>query len=58
MTQFQYDAIIKIICSGAPALADELCESFANVVRERNNFKEEVDELKKYIRNSKESEEE
>lgn len=47
MNQFHYDAITKIICSGAPALADELCQSFANLVNERNSLKSELDEIKK-----------
>ena len=53
MTQFQYDTIMKIICNGAPALADELCQSFADIINERNAFKKELDEIK----NNKESEE-
>lgn len=43
MTQFQYDVIVKTICNGAPALADELCTSLAEVVNERNEFKKKLD---------------
>ena len=45
MTQFQYDAIVKLICNGAPALADELCEAFAEIVTERNSFRIQLDEV-------------
>lgn len=43
MTQFQYDIIVKTICNGASALADELCTSLAEVVNERNEFKKKLD---------------
>ena len=45
MTQFQYDVIVKVICNGAPAIADELCEAFAEIVTERNSFKQSLDEM-------------
>ena len=46
MTQYQYDTIIKLIMNGAPALSDDLCFSFAELVNERNKFKDELDKLK------------
>lgn len=46
MTQFQYDAIVKIICSGAPALADELCRCLADLINENSEIKKEIKELK------------
>ena len=44
MTQFQFDAIVKIIQSGAPALANELCNALNNLVNEHNKLlKEKLD---------------
>ncbi len=47
MNQYQYDTIIKLIANGAPALAEELCNAFADVITERNRLRIELDELKK-----------
>ena len=58
MTQFQYDVIIKTICNGAPALADELCTSLAEVVNERNEFKNRLDEIEKSMNEPSEAERE
>ena len=46
MTQYQYDTIMKVISNGAPALANELCESIASVVRENIMLKDELSKLK------------
>lgn len=52
MTQFQFDLICKILSSGAPALANELCEALDNfvqsyntVVADNNALKAQVEEL-------------
>lgn len=55
MTQFQYDAIMKVICSGAPALADELCQSLANLVQENNALKNELNEIKQVNKEKEEA---
>ena len=36
MTQFQYDAITRCIVNGAPAMSEELCRAFADVVQVYN----------------------
>ena len=46
MTQLEYDVIMRIITNGAPAIASDLCYSFAKVVSERNSFKRELEILK------------
>ena len=45
MTQFQFDLICKIISSGAPALADELCGSLDMLVQSYNKIAVENEEL-------------
>ena len=40
MNQEQYNTIVKIIQSGAPALANELCSALANLVAAYNNLNE------------------
>lgn len=40
MNQEQYELIVKIIKSGAPALADELVGALQNLVNAYNNLKE------------------
>lgn len=52
MTQFQFDLICKIIESGAPALANELCGSLNDLVIDRNNLAKENEELKATKANS------
>lgn len=53
MNQFQYDVIIKVISSGAPALANELCTSLSDLVNDRNALAKENEELKSKIEESK-----
>ena len=45
MTQFQFDAIVKIVQSGAPALANELYNALNNLVNEYNKLLKEKQEL-------------
>ena len=45
MTQFQFETIVRIIKSGAPALANELCEALVNVVEENATLRKRVNEL-------------
>lgn len=45
MNQQQFDVIIAIIRNGAPALANELVESFIKLVNERNELKRKLEEL-------------
>ena len=45
MSQFQFETIIRIIKSGAPALANELCEALVNVIEENATLRRKVDEL-------------
>ena len=47
MTQFQFETIVRIIKSGAPALANELCEALVNVVEENANLRRILNESKK-----------
>ena len=47
MTQFQFETIVRIIKSGAPALANELCEALVNVIEENANLRRTLDENKK-----------
>lgn len=46
MTQFQFDLICKIINAGAPALAEELCNSLGTLVQAYNNVVTENEKLK------------
>ena len=46
MNQFQFDLICKIINSGAPALAEELCGSLNALVQSYNNVIAENEQLK------------
>ena len=46
MTQYQFDTIVKVLESGAPALANELANSLNDLVVERNNLAEENAKLK------------
>ena len=46
MTQFQFDVICKIIDTGAPALAAELCNSLHNLVQDFNAVLAENETLK------------
>ena len=46
MTQFQFDAICKIIEAGAPALANELCGALQGLVQTCNAALEENEKLK------------
>lgn len=52
MTQYQFDTIVKVLESGAPALANELANSLNDLVVERNNLAEENDKLKKDLENA------
>ena len=44
MNQFQFDAIVKIVESGAPALANELCNSLNDLVNDYNVLLKEKEE--------------
>jgi hypothetical protein len=46
MTQFQFDAICKIIEVGAPALANDLCGALQGLVQSYNAALEENAKLK------------
>jgi cell shape-determining protein MreC len=46
MTQFQFDLICKILSAGAPALADELCNSLNTLVQSYNATAEENEQLR------------
>jgi hypothetical protein len=46
MTHFQFELICKIIESGAPALANELCGALANLVQSYNTVVVENEQLK------------
>jgi len=45
MTQEQFNVIMKIIKSGAPALADELCDAFVGVIKNNQELSAKVKEL-------------
>lgn len=45
MTQFQFDMICKIIESGAPALANELCNSLNDLVVDYNKLNERIQSI-------------
>ena len=49
MTQFQFDVICKLIENGAPALANELCDSLNNLVQSYNETITENDRLKEQL---------
>ena len=44
MTQYQFDTILKVIENGAPALANELCNSLNNLVNDYNALRKEKEE--------------
>lgn len=46
MTQYEFDTIMEIIASGAPALSNRLCSSLNELVIERNELKAELDKIK------------
>ena len=46
MTQFQFDLICKIICTGAPALAEELCGALETFVQNYEQLVAENMQLK------------
>ena len=46
MNQLQFDVIIKIIRNGAPALANEMCNSLNDLVNDYNKLVSENEELK------------
>jgi hypothetical protein len=50
MNQFQFDLICKIIASGAPALANELCGALDNLVQSYNITVKELEQLKETIK--------
>ena len=45
MTQQQFEIICKIIENGAPALANELCNSLNDLVIDRNNLAKQLKEI-------------
>lgn len=47
MTQFQFDSIVAIIKSGAPALAPELLQAFSEFVKKSLEMENELNALKK-----------
>ena len=47
MTQFQFDSIVAIIKSGAPALAPELLQVFSEFVKKALETENELNALKK-----------
>jgi hypothetical protein len=53
MTQFQFDLICKIIESGAPALAKELCGALDTFVQSYNSALAENTSLKTQLEASK-----
>jgi hypothetical protein len=53
MTQFQFDLICKIIESGAPALANELCGALDTFVQSYNSALAENTNLKTQLEASK-----
>ena len=57
MTQFQFDTICNIIRSGAPAFANELCSSLNDLVVDRNQLAQQVENLQSQLQNSKDSDE-
>lgn len=46
MNQMQFDVIVAIIKSGAPALAEELVNALVNLVNSYNEQKAELEKLK------------
>ena len=44
MTQVQFDTIIKVIENGAPALANELCNSLNDLVNNYNALRKEKEQ--------------
>ncbi len=42
MTQLQFDMICRIVQSGAPALANELCGALNDIVVDYNNLVEQI----------------
>lgn len=49
MGQFQFEAIIKLIHSGAPALAEELTEAFVKIVESERTLALKVEQLEERI---------
>lgn len=49
MSQFEFEAILKIIHSGAPALAEELTDAFVKLVESERTATLRVEELEKQI---------
>ena len=41
MNQYQFDTIVKVIESGAPALANELCNALNDLVNDYNALRKE-----------------
>ena len=44
MTQYQFDTIMKVIENGAPALANELCNSLNDLVNNYNALRKEKED--------------
>lgn len=49
MSQFEFEAILKIIHSGAPALAEELTNALVKLVESERTATLRVEELEKQI---------
>lgn len=49
MSQFEFEAILKIIHAGAPALAEELGNAFVKLVESERTLTLRVEELEKQI---------
>jgi len=54
MTQFQFDLICKIIENGAPALANELCNSLDALVKAYTECMTENEQLKAKLNDNSE----
>lgn len=50
MGQFEFEAILKIIGSGAPALAEQLGNAFIKLVESERTLALRVEELEKQVR--------
>ena len=53
MTQFQFDMICKIIQNGAPALANELCNSLNDLVVDYNKLANRIQSIRETDSESK-----
>lgn len=54
MNQFKFEAIVKIIQAGAPALAKELTDAFVEVVESQRTLALHAEELEKQLKSYRE----